>query len=438
MVQKVTHSPSKFKNVIGKPHFSQNKQRNIAEPSYFCDVFTLSQQIIFIMEAYIVAGYRSAIGKAGRGGFRNYRPDDLAIDVITQLMASVPAVEKNLVDDVMVGCANPEGEQGLQIGRLISNRALGKDVPGMTVNRYCASGLETISIAVAKIRAGMGHIYVAGGTESMSLIPMTGYKLAPNYNIAANTPDYLVGMGLTAEAVANKWEISREQADAFSVRSHALAGAAIKGGKFKDEIVPVTVKEVWVENDKRKERETVVDTDEGVRADTSIEGLGKLRAAFAQGGSVTAGNSSQTSDGAAFVLVVSEEVVKRYNLTPIARLAACSVAGVEPIHMGIGPCAAIPKALAQAGKKLDDIELIELNEAFAAQALAVIKQAGLNPDIVNVNGGAIALGHPLGCTGAKLSVQLFNELRRRNQKYGMVTACVGGGQGIAGIYELLN
>ncbi len=419
-------------------HFSQTKQRNIAEPSYFCDVFTLSQQNIFIMEAYIVAGYRSAVGKAGRGGFRNYRPDDLAIDVITQLMASVPAVEKNLVDDVMVGCANPEGEQGLQIGRLISNRALGKDVPGMTVNRYCASGLETISIAVAKIRAGMGHIYVAGGTESMSLIPMTGYKLAPNYNIAANTPDYLVGMGLTAEAVANKWEISREQADAFSVRSHALAGAAIKGGKFKDEIVPVTVKEVWVENDKRKERETIIDTDEGVRADTSVEGLGKLRAAFAQGGSVTAGNSSQTSDGAAFVLVVSEEVVKRYNLTPIARMAACSVAGVEPIHMGIGPCAAIPKALAQAGKKLDDIELIELNEAFAAQALAVIKQAGLNPDIVNVNGGAIALGHPLGCTGAKLSVQLFNELRRRNQKYGMVTACVGGGQGIAGIYELLN
>jgi len=337
-----------------------------------------------------------------------------------------------------VGCANPEGEQGLQIGRLISNRALGKDVPGMTVNRYCASGLETISIAVAKIRAGMGHIYVAGGAESMSLIPMTGYKLAPNYNIAANTPDYLVGMGLTAEAVAAKWDISREQADTFSVRSHALAGAAIKEGRFKDEIVPVKVKEVWVENDKRKERDTIVDTDEGVRADTSLEGLGKLRPAFAAGGSVTAGNSSQTSDGAAFVLVVSEEVVKRYNLTPIARLAACSVAGVEPIHMGIGPCAAIPKALAQAGKSLNDIELIELNEAFAAQALAVIKEAGLNPDIVNVNGGAIALGHPLGCTGAKLSVQLFNEMRRRQLKYGMVTACVGGGQGIAGVYELLN
>jgi acetyl-CoA acyltransferase len=390
------------------------------------------------MEAYIVAGYRSAVGKAGRGGFKTYRPDDLAINVIDQLMASVPQIEKNLVDDVIVGCANPEGEQGLQIGRLIAVRALGKDVPGMTVNRYCASGLETISIAVAKIRAGMGHIYVAGGAESMSLIPMTGYKLAPNYNIAANTPDYLVGMGLTAEAVAQKWEITREQADAFSVRSHERAGAAIQAGKFKDEIVPVKVKEVWVENDKRKEREFVVDTDEGVRADTSLEGLGKLRPAFAQGGSVTAGNASQTSDGAAFVLVVSEEMVKRYNLTPIARLAACSVAGVEPIHMGIGPCAAIPKALAQANMSLSDVQLVELNEAFAAQALAVIKVAGLDPEIVNVNGGAIALGHPLGCTGAKLSVQLFNELRRRNQKYGMVTACVGGGQGIAGIYELLN
>lgn len=390
------------------------------------------------MEAYIVAGYRSAVGKAGRGGFKTYRPDDLAIDVINHLMSTVPSVEKKLVDDVIVGCANPEGEQGLQIGRLIAGRALGKDVPGMTVNRYCASGLETISIAVAKIKAGMGHIYVAGGTESMSLIPMTGYRLAPNYNIALNTPDYVVGMGLTAEAVAKKWEINREQADTYSVRSHALAGAAIKAGKFKDEIVPVKVKEIWVENDKRKEKETIIDTDEGVRADTSFEGLSKLRAAFAQGGSVTAGNSSQTSDGASFVLVVSEEMVKQLGLQPIARLVSCSVAGVEPIHMGIGPCAAIPKALKQAGKTLQDIELIELNEAFAVQALAVIKEAGLNPDIVNVNGGAIALGHPLGCTGAKLSVQLFNELRRRNQKYGMVTACVGGGQGIAGIYELLN
>lgn len=390
------------------------------------------------MEAYIVAGYRSAVGKAGKGGFKTYRPDDLAIDVIRRLMADVPSIEPGMVDDVIVGCANPEGEQGLQIGRLIAVRALGKDVPGMTVNRYCASGLETISIAAAKIRAGMGHIYVAGGAESMSLIPMTGYKLAPNYNIAANTPDYLVGMGLTAEAVAQKWDISREQADTFSFQSHAKAAAAIQDGKFKSEIVPVNVKEVWVENDKRREREILVDTDEGVRADTSVETLGKLRPAFAQGGVVTAGNASQTSDGAAFVLVVSEEILKQHQLTPIARLAACSVAGVEPLYMGIGPCAAIPKALKQAGMQLDDIQLIELNEAFAAQALAVIKEGGLNPDIVNVNGGAIALGHPLGCTGAKLSVQLFNELRRRGQRYGMVTACVGGGQGIAGIYELLN
>lgn len=390
------------------------------------------------MDAYIVAGYRTAVGKAGKGGFKTYRPDDLAIDVINHLMASVPSVEKKLVDDVIVGCANPEGEQGLQIGRLISLRALGKEVPGMTINRYCASGLESISIAVAKIRAGMGHVYVAGGAESMSMIPMTGYKLAPNYNIAVNTPDYVVGMGFTAEAVANKWEITREQADAFSVRSHALAGAAIKDGKFKDEIVPVKVKEVWVENDKRKEKEVIIDTDEGVRADTSLEGLAKLRPAFQQGGLVTAGNASQTSDGASFVLVMSEEMVKQLNLTPIARLVSCSVAGVEPIHMGIGPCAAIPKALKQGGLSLNDIDLIELNEAFAAQALAVIKEAGLDPDKVNVNGGAIALGHPLGCTGAKLSVQVLNELRRRNQKYGMVTACVGGGQGIAGIYELLN
>ena len=389
-------------------------------------------------EAYIIKGYRSAVGKAGKGGFRSYRPDDLAVDVIRHLMAQVPELDPSRVDDCIVGCANPEGEQGLQIGRLISNRALGKDVPGMTVNRYCASGLETISIAVAKIRAGMGECYVAGGAESMSFIPMTGYKLAPNYNIAANTPDYLVGMGLTAEAVSQKYHISREDADAFSVRSHQLAGAAIEAGKFKDEIVPVTVPEVWVENDKRKTREVVVDTDEGVRRDTSLEGLAKLRPAFAQGGVVTAGNASQTSDGAAFVLVMSETMMKSLGLEPIARLAACSVAGVEPLYMGIGPCAAIPKALKQAGMKLDDIEAVELNEAFGAQALAVIRETGLNPDRVNVNGGAIALGHPLGCTGAKLSIQILNEMRRSNQRYGMVTACVGGGQGIAGIYERLN
>lgn len=391
-----------------------------------------------MQEAYIVAGYRSAVGKAGKGGFKSYRPDDLAVDVIKHLLATVPQLDPKMVDDCIVGCANPEGEQGLQIGRLISNRAMGKDVPGMTVNRYCASGLETISIAVAKIRAGMGQIYVAGGVESMSLIPMTGYKLAPNYNIAATTPDYLVGMGLTAEAVANKWHISREDADAFSLRSHQRAAAAIDAGKFKEEIVPVSVPDVWVENDKRKESKHVVETDEGVRRDTTLEGLAKLRPAFASDGVVTAGNSSQTSDGAAFVLVMSEDMVKQLGLQPIARLVSCSVAGVEPIYMGIGPCAAIPKALKQGNLKLDDIQAIELNEAFAAQSLAVIREAGLNPEIVNVNGGAIALGHPLGCTGAKLSIQLLNEMRRSHQKYGMVTACVGGGQGIAGVYELLN
>lgn len=390
------------------------------------------------MEAYIISGYRTAVGKAGKGGFKSTRPDDLAIEVIQHLIKQTPGLEPGMVDDVIVGCANPEGEQGLQIGRLIAVRALGKDVPGMTVNRYCASGLETISIAVAKIRSGMGHCYIAGGAESMSLIPMTGYKLAPNYNIAANTPDYLVGMGLTAEAVAQKYGISREAADAFSLGSHTKAAAAIDHGNFADGIVPINVTEVWVENDKRKEREFTVDTDEGVRRDTSLEGLAKLRPAFANGGIVTAGNSSQTSDGAAFVLVMSEEMMQTLGLKPVARLAACAVAGVDPLYMGIGPVAAIPKALKQAGLKLDDVEQIELNEAFAAQALAVIQEAGLNPDLVNVNGGAIALGHPLGCTGAKLSVQLLNEMRRRNQKYGMVTACVGGGQGIAGIYERLN
>ncbi len=389
-------------------------------------------------EAYIITGYRSAVGKAGKGGFKAYRSDDLAVDVIKHLLAQVPELDPKMVDDCIVGCANPEGEQGLQIGRLISNRALGKDAPGMTVNRYCASGLETISIAVAKIRAGMGECFIAGGTESMSFIPMTGYKLAPNYNIAANTPDYLVGMGLTAEAVSQKYHISREDSDAFSVRSHQLAAAAIDAGKFKAEIVPVNVPEVWVENDKRQERSQVVDTDEGVRRDTSLQGLAKLRPAFAQDGVVTAGNSSQTSDGAAFVLVMSENMMKALGLQPVARLVSCSVAGVEPILMGMGPCAAIPKALKQAGMTLDQIEAVELNEAFGAQALAVIREAGLNPDIVNVNGGAIALGHPLGCTGAKLSVQILNEMRRKEQRYGMVTACVGGGQGIAGIYERLN
>ncbi len=389
------------------------------------------------MEAYIIKAYRSAVGKANKGGFRNYRSDDLGVDIIQHLLKDTPGLDPKLVDDLIVGCANPEGEQGLQIGRQISMRALGKEVPGFTINRYCASGLEAISIAVAKIRAGMGHIFIAGGVENMSMIPMTGYKLAPSYRVAADTPNYLASMGLTAEAVARKYNISREDSDEFAFHSHRKAAEAIDSGKFRDEIVPVMVPEVSVKDNKRVEHAYVVDTDEGVRRDTSLEGLSKLRPVFAKGGIVTAGNSSQTSDGAAFALVVSEEMAKQLGLAPIARLASCSVAGVEPLYMGIGPCAAIPKALKQAGLKLDDIGLIELNEAFAAQALAVIREAGLNPEITNVNGGAIALGHPLGCTGAKLSTQLFNEMRRRGNKYGMVTACVGGGQGIAGIYELL-
>ncbi len=390
------------------------------------------------MDAYIIKAYRSAVGKAKKGGFRNFRSDDLAVEVVKHLMSQVPELDPHRVDDVIVGCANPEGEQGFQIGRQISLRALGKDVPGVTVNRYCASGLETIAMATAKIRAGMGHIFLAGGTESMSMIPMTGYKMAPSYQVAKDTPNYLVSMGITAEAVASKYNISREKADEFALRSHTRAAQAIDEGKFEDEIVPVTVKDVFVKDNRRVESEHTVDTDEGVRRDTNLKTLAKLRPVFAQGGVVTAGNSSQTSDGAAFVLVVSEAVVKELNLEPIARLVTSAVAGVDPLHMGIGPVAAIPKALRQADMKLGDIEQVELNEAFATQSLAVIQEAGLDPEIVNVNGGAIALGHPLGCTGAKLSTQLFNEMRRRKQKYGMVTACVGGGQGIAGIYELLN
>ncbi len=387
--------------------------------------------------AFIVKAYRSAVGKAGRGGFSHYRSDDLAVDIIRHLMEQVPELDTSLIDDVIVGCANPEGEQGLQIGRLISMRALDHHVPGMTVNRYCASGLETIAIATAKIKSGMGRCFIAGGTESMSMIPMTGYKFAPSYEVASTTPDYLVSMGATAEAVADKYNVNRNDADEFALRSHTRAAIAIDTGLFKDEIVPVNVEHVLFQNGKKSTSSSIDDTDEGVRRDTSMEALSKLKPVFKQGGVVTAGNSSQTSDGAAFVLVMSEELVRELNLTPIARLVSCSVAGVDPLYMGIGPCAAIPNALKQAGLKLNDIQLIELNEAFAAQSLAVIRQAGLDPEIVNVNGGAIALGHPLGCTGAKLSTQLFNELKRRNQKYGMVTACVGGGQGIAGIYEML-
>lgn len=386
---------------------------------------------------YIVKAYRSAVGKANRGSFKNFRSDDLAVRVIKHLVEQTPGLDPAMVDDVIVGCANPEGEQGLQIGRQISARALGKSVPGMTVNRYCASGLETISIAAGKIAAGMGDIYIAGGTETMSMIPMTGYKLAPSYEVAVENPNYLIGMGLTAEAVANKYKVSREDQDTFAFNSHQKAANAIKQGFFQKSIVPIEVHEIFVEDDQRKEKKWIMDTDEGVREDTSIEALSRLRAVFAAGGSVTAGNSSQTSDGAAFALVMSEKAVKQLNLEPVARLVSCAVAGVDPLYMGIGPCAAIPKALSQAGMKLEDIDLIELNEAFASQSLAVIREAGLNPEIVNVNGGAIALGHPLGCTGAKLTTQVIDELERRDKKYGMVTACVGGGQGIAGIIERL-
>jgi len=389
------------------------------------------------MEAYIVAGYRSAIAKAKRGGFKNYRTDDLAVDVIKHLASQVPKLDTTKVDDVIVGCANPEGEQGLQVARLISARALGKEVPGVTINRYCASGLEAISMAVSKVRAGFGHIFVAGGIESMSLIPMTGYKLAPSYKANLDNLNYHVGMGTTAEAVAEKYNISREASDKFSLESHTKAANAIDKGHFKDEIVPITVEEVFVENGKKVSKSHVVDVDEGVRRDTTLEALSKLRPAFKMGGIVTAGNSSQTSDGAAFVLVMSEEMVKQLGVKPIARMVTCTSGGVDPLYMGIGPVEAIPKALDQAGLKLSDIQQTELNEAFACQALAVIQEAGLDPSTVNVNGGAIALGHPLGCTGAKLTIQLLNEMKRRDQKYGMVTACVGGGQGIAGIFERL-
>ena len=389
------------------------------------------------MEAYIVEGYRTAVAKAKKGGFRNYRSDDMAVDVLKHLVGQVPALDPTTIDDVIVGCANPEGEQGLQVGRLISARSLGIEVPGITINRYCASGLEAIAMAVSKIKAGMGQIYMAGGTESMSLIPMTGYKLSPSYKANLENLNYHVSMGATAEAVAEKFNISRESADTFSLDSHKKAANAIDQGYFEDEIVPITVEDVYVKDDKKVASSHIVSVDEGVRRDTTFEGLSKLRAVFKKGGIITAGNSSQTSDGAAFTLVMSEEKVKELGLEPQARMAACSVGGVDPLHMGIGPCEAIPKALRQAGLKLADIEQTELNEAFAAQALAVIQEAGLNPETVNVNGGAVALGHPLGCTGAKLTIQLLNEMKRRDQKYGMVTACVGGGQGIAGIFERL-
>jgi len=389
-------------------------------------------------EAYIVAGYRTAVTKAKKGGFRFTRPDDLAVTVIKGLLASVPQLEAGLVDDVIVGNAVPEAEQGLQVGRIIAARALGIEVPGMVINRYCASGLEAIAIATAKIRSGMAEVIVAGGAESMSLVPTAGWKTVPAYSIAKDDPDYYLSMGLTAEAVAKEYGVSREDQDEFAYRSHMKAKQAIENGYFKSGILPVTVEEIYLnEEGKKKTRNYLVDTDEGVRADTTTEGLSKLKAAFAVNGSITAGNSSQTSDGAAFVLVMSEDMVKSLQLQPIARLVGSALAGVPPRIMGIGPVEAIPKALKQCRMSLNQIDLIELNEAFASQALAVIRKAELNPEIVNINGGAIALGHPLGCTGAKLTIQIADDLKRLNKKYGMVTACVGGGQGIAGIIERL-
>jgi acetyl-CoA acyltransferase len=392
------------------------------------------------MNAYIVAGFRSAVGKANRGGFRFTRPDDLASDVIKHLMASVPNVAHEQVDDLIVGNAMPEAEQGLNMARLISLMAFNTDkVSGMTVNRYCASGLETIAIAAAKINSGMADCIVAGGAESMSLIPMGGWRIVPHAGIALAHPEHYWGMGLTAEAVANEYKVSREDQDAFALSSHLKAMKAIKEGKFKQEIVPVKVTETYVdENGKKKNRDFIVDTDEGPRADTTLEALAKLKPVFDAKGSVTAGNSSQTSDGAAFVMIVSEKFLKENNLKPIARLVSFAAAGVPPRIMGIGPVAAIPKALKLAGMNLNQIDLIELNEAFASQSLAVCRELNINQDIVNVNGGAISLGHPLGCSGAKLSVQLFGELKRQNKKYGIVSMCVGTGQGAAGVFEMLN
>jgi len=392
------------------------------------------------MNAYIVAARRSAVGKAPRGSFRFMRPDTLAADVIKQLLASVPNVDREQIDDVIVGNATPEAEQGLNVGRLISLMALDIDkVPGMTVNRYCASGLETIAIASAKVHSGLADCIIAGGVESMSLVPMGGWRIIPNADVAITHPDYYWGMGLTAEAVAKEYKISRDEQDQFAYSSHQKAISAIQEGKFKDQIVPINITETYVdEQGKKKKREFTVDTDEGPRADTSLDVLSKLKPVFDTKGLVTAGNSSQTSDGAAFVMVVSERFLKENNLKPIARLVNYAVVGVPPRIMGIGPLFAIPKVLKMAGIRQQDIDLIELNEAFASQSLAVIKGLNLDPDIINVNGGAIALGHPLGCTGAKLSTQLFSELKRRNKKYGMVTMCVGTGQGAAGIFELLS
>lgn len=389
------------------------------------------------MEAYIIAGSRTAIGKAKRGGFRFTTPVDLAYYAITDLLKKVPQLDPKRVDDVIVGNAVPEAEQGLQMARWVAVRSLPIEVPGVSINRYCGSGIESIAMATAKIKAGMADVIIAGGTESMSLVPTVGYKTVPNYEIAKDHPEYYIGMGLTAENVATKYGITREQADEFSVNSHKKAMSALAADKFKDDIVPVEIEETYFEDGKKKTRKFTVSQDEGPRADTSMEGLAKLKPAFKNGGQVTAGNSSQTSDAAAFVMVVSERVVKELNLQPIARMVTSACVGVDPTLMGIGPVAAIPKALKQAGLNLNDIELIELNEAFAAQSLAVIKEVNLNTDIINVNGGAVALGHPLGASGTYLFQKLIGEMKRRNNKYGMVSACIGGGQGIAGIFERL-
>jgi acetyl-CoA acyltransferase len=392
----------------------------------------------FMQEAYIVAGFRTAVTKSKKGGFRFMRSDELAIELIQGLMKSLPSLEYKLIDDVIVGNAVPEAEQGLQFGRIIAAKALGIEVPGITINRYCASGLESIAMATAKIRTGMADCIIAGGTESMSMVPTAGWKTVPAYSIAKDEPDYYLSMGLTAEAVANEYNVSREDQDAFALASHQKAKNAIDNGYFKKGILPIEITETYLnENNKKATRNYTVDTDEGVRADTTIEALAKLKPAFALKGSVTAGNSSQTSDGASFVVVMSERLMQSLGLKPIGRLVNCAVAGVHPRIMGIGPIEAVPKVLKQAGMNLDQIDLFELNEAFASQSLAVIRTLNLDQNKVNINGGAIALGHPLGCTGSKLTVQIINDLERLNKRYGIVTACVGGGQGVAGIIEKL-
>ena len=392
----------------------------------------------FMQEAYIVAGFRTAVTKSKKGGFRFMRSDELAIELIQGLMKSLPALEHKLIDDVIVGNAVPEAGQGLQFGRIIAAKALGIEVPGITINRYCASGLESIAMATAKIRTGMADCVIAGGTESMSMVPTAGWKTVPAYSIAKDEPDFYLSMGLTAEAVANEYNVSRADQDAFALASHQKAKQAIDNGHFKKGILPIEITETYLnENNKKATRNFTVDTDEGVRADTTLEALAKLKPAFAMKGSVTAGNSSQTSDGASFVVVMSDRLMQSLGLKPIGRLVNCAVAGVHPRIMGIGPIEAVPKVLKQAGMSLDQINLFELNEAFASQALAVIRTLGLDQAKVNINGGAIALGHPLGCTGSKLTVQIINDLERLNKQYGIVTACVGGGQGVAGIIEKL-